>query len=322
MMADQPHAPAYRDRSLGLLLFGIAEIAVGVALAVLVPAALVVVSAVGGRGGAAATASVAVVYVMAGAAFVVLGAGSIRARRWARELWLSVAWIWLLTGILSVVASWLLMPALLRSAGAGALAGGTRWIVIAVTSVFLMVVYVALPAAILLFYRSPHVEATCAQRGPAVQWTDGVAPRLLTLAVLWALVASSVAVMPAYGWVFPFFGRVLAGKPGALLWLLAAGLSLILAVGTVRGRHTAWLAALGLTLAAMVSTIWTFAVVDLGAFFDAMGLPPDQAQLFDGLAGIGRVPAVVFWLVVWLSFLGYLMGLRGLFHRGHPTDHG
>jgi hypothetical protein len=322
MMADQPPAPEYRDRSLGLLLFGIAEIAIGLALAVLVPVALVLVSSIEPGAGASATVSMVVVYLLVGAVFVVLGFGSIFARRWARELWLSVGWIWLLTGVLSVVASWLLMPALLRTAGAGALSAGTQWLIVAVTSAFLLVIYVLLPAAILLFYRSPHVEATCAQRGPAEQWTDNLAPRLLTLAVLWALVASSAAVMPAYGWVFPFFGRVLAGTSGAVLWLMVAGLSLVLAVGAARGRYAAWWGSIVLTLASMVTTVWTFAGVDLGAFFDAMRLAPEQGQLFQGLAGIGRAPAVVFWLVVWISFLVYLIGLRRFFQLQDPTDHG
>jgi hypothetical protein len=128
--------------------------------------------------------------------------------------------------------------------------------------------------------------------------------------------------MPAYGWVFPFFGRVLAGTWGALLWLAVAGLSLMLAVGTARGRYTAWMASVGLTLAAMVSTVWTFASVDLGAFFEAMRLAPEQTQLFERLAGAGRAPVAVFWLVIWVSFLVYLMGLRPLFQRRASTDHG
>mgnify|MGYP001827620798 FL=1 len=72
MMADQPLAPVYRDRSLGLLLFGIAEIAIGLALAVLVPVALVVVSSIETGAGVSATVSIVVVYLLACAVFVAL----------------------------------------------------------------------------------------------------------------------------------------------------------------------------------------------------------------------------------------------------------
>jgi len=42
-------------------------------------------------------------------------------------------------------------------------------------------IYVLLPGAFLLFYRSPSVAETCQARDPSPQWTDGCPPRLLTL---------------------------------------------------------------------------------------------------------------------------------------------
>lgn len=100
---------------------------------------------------------------------------------------------------------------------------------------------------------------------------------------------------------------------------IATGLAL--AVGTARGLSAARRDSVVLTLSLTVSTVWTLASVDLGAFFDAMRRAPERAQIFEALAEIGRAPAVVFWLAVWVLFLIYLMGLRPRFQPQESTEH-
>jgi hypothetical protein len=101
---------------------------------------------------------------------------------------------------------------------------------------------------------------------------------------------------------------------------IATGLAL--AVGTARGLSAARRDSVVLTLSSIVSTVWTLASVDLGAFFDAMRRAPERAQLFEALAEIGRAPAVVFWLVVRIMFLICLMGPRPRFQPQESTEHG
>lgn len=309
---DSPE-PGDRDRSVGLMLFGVLEILLGLGIGIIVPLLMFLVAgAVESEGASShgAAFGMLVMHAVLGAAFGLLGVGSIRARRWAREVWLSVAWIWLLTGALSLLVSVVMLPSLLHAAGADSLPRAAALLVGVVTISALAVIYVVLPVALLLFYRSPHVEATCRTRGPERQWTDGVPRRIVTLVVLWLAVAISAAVMPAYNWVTPFFGAVFSGAAGAVVWIGCAIGCVVLAAGTAKRRRWSWNAALVLTAAAAISTLVTFARVDLGSFIDAMGLPADQAALMVGLRSIARWQVVGFWILVWAPFAVYLWRLR------------
>ena len=146
-----------------------------------------------------------VLYLVAAVAFCWLGVGSMRARRWARDLMLSLSWIWLVTGVCNFLLTLVLLPMLLETVTSDYPPEIVPFIT-AFVVVFTGVISVVLPGAFLLFFRSPHVAATCRDRGSRRQWTDGLPDRLLTFAIVWALMAVSVIVMPAYGWVFPFFG--------------------------------------------------------------------------------------------------------------------
>jgi CHASE2 domain-containing sensor protein len=56
-----------------------------------------------------------IVYVALAAAFVWLGIGSIRCRRWARALILILAWAWLCVGVITVPLMAFLMPRILSA---------------------------------------------------------------------------------------------------------------------------------------------------------------------------------------------------------------
>ena len=98
----------HRDRSAGLVIFGAAEILIGLACASLIPLTI-----------AAAALSPIIdlrvvlpslaLYGLIAVGLVTLGVGSIRARRWAVALTLSLSWVWLITGVGTVaLSSWLL----------------------------------------------------------------------------------------------------------------------------------------------------------------------------------------------------------------------
>ena len=84
-------APAYRDRSTGLVIFGIVQIILGLLAALMVP--FMVLGAFMSRlspGGAAMRPSQFVsgvaTYAFIAAAFLALGIGSVQKKRWARAL--------------------------------------------------------------------------------------------------------------------------------------------------------------------------------------------------------------------------------------------
>jgi hypothetical protein len=318
-MTETNHAtPEFKDRTLGLIIFGAAGVLIGLFCALLVPlmflSAALTESAGGGGVNLRSAWSASAVYGLMAVAFVWLGIGSIRARRWACELLLSLSWIWLLTGICSLIIGFLVVPGVVAQLGAGsALPPELAALVVAVTFGVIGVLYVVLPGLFVLFYRSPSVAATCRARHPHSQWIDGYPRRLLTLMVVWVLLAASVLVMPAYSFFFPFFGVVLTGVAGALLWALVLTVCVVLAVGTSRRAPWAWWGGVALTLATTLSSILTVLRFDIAEIMAFMALPEDQVALMEALPMLDGGVLVLGTVVVWGTFLAYLMTLRRFF---------
>jgi hypothetical protein len=310
--------PDFKDRSAALIVVGSIEILLGFGCALLIPLSLLAVSVTGSLSASGAeTRSIGAMMALYGvtaAVFVWIGVGTIRARRWACEVMLSLSWIWLVTGVCSLAVSSWMMPPLLRDLGGGAGSlNGFMPLVLVTTLVVLGFLYVVLPGAFILFYRSRHVAETCRNRDPNPQWTDGLPQRLLTLTILWVMLAVSVLLMPAYGWVVPFFGFILGGSSGFGIWAVFFGCCLLLAWGSSRRAPWAWTGAVVLTILAAVSSVVTFARVDLADFVTAMGLSTEQELMFAGILAIDRWMVVVIWVAVWGSFLAYLLTVRGCF---------
>lgn len=306
-------ATVHREGRHALVVFGVIEILIGLTLAAMAPLSIL-------AGFFATSVDLWVVvpsvvlYCAMASAFIALGVGVIRARQWARALSLSLGWVWLLTGISTLVFVWLFTPTLwsdlARSSGLSRTAA--EWLDIGI-NVFLIVVYVLLPGAFVLFFRSPRTVAACRRHDPNPGWAGRCPQRLLALAVAYALGGLSVLAMPAYGFVFPLFGSLLSGLAGAVLWtgvLLLAG---VLTWGTCRRRVWAWRLAVIATVAAAASCAVTFAVVTPESVFAATGLPVEQRFLIDDFWPSAPWIHVTFWLAVWGSLLGYLFVTRPLF---------
>ncbi len=303
----------FTDHSLGLVIFGVIEILIG-ACCVLLVALILAATSLTGAADLRSTVPSAALYTVVAAIFIWLGVGSIRARRWACELTLSLSWIWLVTGICSMVVGAWLVPVMLRGMVAGSeLPPNFVFVVGLVVFGVIGILYVLLPGAFVLFYRSPHVVATCRARDPQPQWTDDLPPRLLTLVIVWALAAVSVLVMPAYGFVVPFFGVVLSGASGAVVWFAILAGCVALAWGSARRAPWAWWGGFVAIILATLSSVITAVCADPAEFVLAMGLPEEQMVLLSGIAMPGRWVMVLVWVVVWGTFLGYLMTVRRFF---------
>ncbi len=302
-----------RDRSTGLVIFGAAEILIGIACASLIPLTI-----------AAATLSPIIdlrvvlpslaLYGLIAVGLVTLGVGSIRARRWAVALTLSLSWVWLITGVGTVALSLWLLPGVWSSLGAasGLDAGASQVVAIAI-ALFLGVIYVVLPGAFILFYRSPNVIATCHSRDPRPDWTDRCPQRLLALAVAYALGGLSIVAVPAYGFVFPFFGRVLSGSAGAVCWVIALFLSGALAWGTSRREPWAWWTAMAAAGIGGISSAVTFAVIDPGDLFRIEGLLADQRTLLEAVWPTSPWIHIAAQVLIWGSLMAYLFAVKPLF---------
>ena len=93
----------YRDRRTALLIAGVLEILLGVGAWLIVGLMIFAASMVTAQGAGSKGSMIPgiAVYGIAGLVFVMLGVGSIRARRWARALWLVVSSFWLIGGVLA-----------------------------------------------------------------------------------------------------------------------------------------------------------------------------------------------------------------------------
>ena len=318
MTDPNQQAPDFKDRTAGLIIFGVVGILIGACCALLVPLMFLSValsdSVAGGGVDARSAWSASALYGVIAVAFVWLGIGSIRARRWACELLLSLSWIWLLTGICSMVIGMLVVPTVIRGLGAASdLPPEMALFVILVTFGVIGLLYVVLPGLFVLFYRSPHVAATCRARYPDPQWIDGCPRRLLTLMVVWALLAVSAVLMPAYNFFFPFFGVVLTGAAGAALWVLVLAACVMLAMGTCKRASWAWWGGMALTIAGTLSSILVVLRFDLSEIMTLMSLPEDQVAMMDTLPIFDGWVMALGTLLVWGTFIVYLMTLRRFF---------
>lgn len=310
----------YRDRRTALLIAGVLEILLGVG-AWLMAAFMVWVASMLAAQGAGSKGSMIpgmAAYGIAGLVFVILGVGSIRARRWARALWLIVSSFWLICGVFTVaVIAWFMPSALAGAAPPGQQPppGVQSILWIAILS-FVAVFMIGLPASLLAFYRSPHVKATCEAAAAEPCWTDGC-PLPVLGATLWF--GSMTLTLPWMGWVYgglyPFFGHFVRGAAGHGLWMVSGLLSGIAAYGIYRRIHTLWLLGLVLVLGQGISATITYAVVDPKELFAAMGTEGAAVEQIERMGMlrpsfmIGSVSAAI------LPMVGLLLWARACFPK-------
>jgi hypothetical protein len=309
-------APDRKDRKTGLVVFGIFEIILGVFCALMVPLMLagMLISANLPKASAppmpaAHMIAVLLVYLLLAVWFVCMGIGSIQAKRWARALMLVSSWFWLLGGLVALVFMLAIMPDMYdQMATNGQMPPQAVTFVKFVMFGFMVVLYLIIPAALVLFYGSKHVKATCEWHDPHVRWTDKCPLPVLALSLLAGSYAVCMPVMGLYGWTIPFFGTILNGAAGAMVVLTGSCLLGYLAWGMYRLRTTAWWCAVFLVTFWGASTGITFSRLSLMAFYEKMNMPALQLERMRQLSFMQTnwmAPLCVLWVVILLVYLLY-----------------
>jgi len=311
----------YKDRSAGLIVFGILTILLGCVAGLFVLLMLVGQAASARTTGASAPFSTILpaisIYGVLAVALVWLGIGSIMARRWARALLLIFSWSWLIMGLFLVVVMAFLLPKILanihasETTGQPAMPTVTIGVIVVFTCLMLGVLFVFLPAVWTFFYNSRHVKATCEARDPVTRWTDACPLPVLGFCLWLAFSVPMMLIMPiaAHG-VMPFFGIFLTGVPGTMLCLAIAALwsyaAWLLYKLDVRGW---WLVLIALCVF-MASAFLTFARHDVLEMYRLMGYPEAQIEQIQktGLLVGNRMSWLMSFSV--LPFLGYLLFIR------------
>jgi hypothetical protein len=317
----------YQDRSLGLIIFGVLTILLGCAIGGLGLLMLVAQSLVpeDQRIGSAALIPNLSMYAVLAVALIVLGIGSIMAKRWARALLLIFSWSWLVVGVMDTLVCAVILPSSIAASQAqlaaqtGKAAPPTAVItdvVLIFTFGILAVIFVLMPGIWTFFYYSPHVKATCDARDPNPSWTDACPLPVLAISLWLWLCVPMMLLMPFSGHpAMPLFGLLLTGLPASLVSICFAGLwgfgGWLLFRVDIRGW---WLIVLTLVLVT-ISSVITFSLHPMVDFYRAMDYPQKQ---IDAIQKIGIFNGSAFaWIMgaIMLPFLGYLIFVRRYFVR-------
>jgi len=316
--------PSHQDRRTGLRVFGILEILLG--LLCLLMAGFMVL----GQVMYAQTTGVPVnirlllpgilFYAGVAVALVWLGIGSIQCRRWARGLMLILAWAWLSLGVMMVsMMAWLLPRIMAAATAAGGQGGqglppGAMVIIVIVQLIVMSVFFILLPGALVLFYRSSHVKATCEARDPVPRWTEACPLPVLAVSCMlfWGALLMLFMPMVKLG-LLPFFGILLTGIPGGLAMVAMAFVFLWLALSWYRLNVAGWWTLVGVMVVFAISNVLTFSRVDLIEMYKNLGYPQaqiDQIQQQGWMTKEFMMWSALFWLV---PMLGYLIWTKRFF---------
>ncbi len=279
-----PTAVAYHDRSTGLLVFGIFEIILGGFAALMIPLVILGQAMAAKQHEASLDTSLQgstfLTFALLAVGLIWLGIGSIQARRWARALLLCLGAVGLCIGmfsLVSVIISLGSMEAIMRQSGqelppAALLIGK----IVAVGMVLVM--YVIIPGALVLFYRSRHVKLTCEHRDPVERWTDRCPLPVLAWCLVQAYGAVSMLLMWKFSSAVPLFGFVVTGGIARVLWVGFAGFTLWSAWGLYRLNARVRLIYLVVSVLAGISSLITFSRVNLFDYYRTIGLPEWQLK--------------------------------------------
>jgi hypothetical protein len=320
-----PPVAGFKDRSTGLLVFCILLIILGAMVALAIPFMLL------GQFVAATQMPNAqptpmqfiwpaiLMYLGLAVGFIWLGIGAIKCRRWARALALILGWMWLICGIVGVISVTAIMPSVFAHPPPGqppmppAVITVVTLIMVAVCSVF----YIVLPGALVFFFRSPHVKATCEARDPVPRWTDACPLPVLAISLL---LGFGVAFMPLlilfYHSIVPCFGVYVSGLPGAAVVLVSALVFAWAARATYKLQLAGWWTALLVYTLWIVSATITMARLGLLPMYEIMGFPKEQLDLLKQMDFLNHPLIWILMLVTWLPFLGFIVYTKKYFRQG------
>ena len=325
---DAPYAaPAYTNRRTGLIVFGIALMGMGVLCLLLVPMAafgqVMTAKMTGDPVNWRMLAPTVVTYGLLSIVFVCLGIGSIKCRRWARSLALVLGWTWLLVGAAALIMFFWIGPAIFNSAAAGGgqpMPPAARAIAMVVAIGFLGVFFIVVPGALVLFYGGSHVRATVEALDPKPRWTDACPLPVLAVSLLAGFGALTMLTMPiAYNGTMPFFGVILSGFVGSVIWVVVAALLAYAGWSIYHLRPAGWWIVVLSLIVLTISNAVTFSRIQLSTLYREMGYPEKQIEQIEKFGMFGPTQMVVWTLVFMAPIIGYLMFIKKYFRKGTPS---
>lgn len=307
---------AFKNRRPGLIGCGIVHLLLGL-LFIGFSALLVLTFAVAPSGAAKAPIPkgtmvyTGLFYVALAALFVVLGVGSMVARRWAPPLILVTSTAWLICGLATGGVMGFVLP--LMTASLPNDQEGAKAFMVGCMSIGIALFGIVLPLIFILFYRSAHVKATVELLDPVPRWTDGQPISLLIFASWMFFGAVSVLLSSFMYKALPIGGFMLRGWPVFAFMAAMATLLLWIAVGTLRRLRAAWWSAVALLIVGVTWGAFFLTSTDPMAMYEAMGMPLDPQQTAM-MAAMYSSPFFYGWIaILWTGYLVFLLYIRRYF---------
>jgi len=251
------------------------------------------------------------------AAFLALGTGLFRLRRWARNLALQMTWPWLITGFFLELYALIWMPGAIQGAfqsqGPADLVPASA--ILAIQIAF-AVIFIALPAGLLGLLFNVAAKAACESAQAEADWTDKTSPLALSLSLvlgLWALFM--FPGLWAQNFYVPFFGRALSGAQGALAALCLAGLSAWCSLGAYQRKAWSWKLAIFVYPVWGLSSLLTFHAIGWQGVMQVSNPEMPAPQLAQTLAIVNLLPME--WMLNGMSVLwvAYIIWIRKDFKK-------
>jgi hypothetical protein len=314
-------APAYKDRSTGLTIFGILTILLGCLAGLFVLLMLVQMTVVRPAGAPPVSRAPMVpglvIYGGLAVTLIWLGIGSIQARRWARALLLIFSWSWLIMGVFMTAVMPFFMAKVFANlppnakTGQPAMPPGAITAMLIGMTLFFFVFFVLMPALWTFFYKSRHVKATCEARDPATRWTDACPLPVLGF-VLWTwLAVPLMLVVPMTGHgVMPFFGQFITGAPNALFCVVIAAVWGTAGWWLYRLDARGWWLILIAMVVFLASALLTYAHHDISEMYQLQGLPQAQIDQIQKMGLFTGNRLGWFSTLFTLPFVGYLLFIK------------
>jgi hypothetical protein len=306
-----PPAAVPRDRSAGLVFFGLVQLALGALCALIalgVAAAMSTLPRAGnGAPPAAALTPSLVIDAVAACYFVSVGIGSMRKRRWARALSAAVSALWLALGIVAAAVLFVSIPKLLI-----VVPPSEEQLFVGSMVTFAVMFFVLLPLALLLFYKSEATRTTCERRDARIRWTDRAPLPVLALAILLAFASISLLVSLSNR-VLPVLGSILTGGAAAITMLVLSGLCAFLAVQLYRLKESAWWTLVLLQVIGGVLAVVTALRIDVNAVYARAGMLTPQIEAMK-LQELYRNPLLIAAMAAaWIAYFAFLLSIRKYF---------
>lgn len=320
-LSPENHQATYRDRSTGLTIFGLLQIIAGGFCALLVPLTLlgfVMSKKVGGVSAPIGSQLIVVTqYLAVAILLIVLGIGSIQARRWAYALSLILSYVWLIIGILSTIVITAVLPVVIKTAMHQAPGKEPPAVFMAlfltVAIVFLAIFLIVLPIIFLTFYRKKDVWETCRHKDPVERWTERVPLPVLAASLLF-FASGCMSILSALGArLFPFFGTYLGAIPAFIVLVTVASVDFYLVWAFYRVQSAGWYVALATRALMILSMAITIARNDLMSAYVKLGMSSEQLQMMNSSPMTHSKALMWFGLSYGLIFFGYLIWLKKYF---------